>query len=190
MLARIRGRQRLLPRVAGAALLSAGLVGAAPVAGGATLAAKSEPVHGSAATGDDPVPAEIRVPSGNRLVAQLDAQGVQVYECTAGTWVFLEPVAQLHDLSPAAIHFRGPSWQSTRDGSLVEAATVASSPVVGSIPQLLLHETLTRGNGIFGNVTYVQRLDTVGGAKPSTRCIQGQVQGVPYSAVYRFYAHA
>jgi hypothetical protein len=190
MLARIRGRRTLLPTVAGAALLSAGLLGAAPVANGAALSARSEPIQGSHPSGVAPVPAEIRVPPGNRLVAQLTGPGVQVYECTAGTWVFLEPVAQLHDLSQVAIHFRGPSWESTRDGSLVEATTVASSPVVGAIPQLLLHETLTRGDGIFGRVTYVQRLDTVGGVKPSTPCIQGQTRGVPYSAVYRFYVHA
>jgi hypothetical protein len=139
-------------------------------------------------TGGDPAPAELQVPPGNRLVTQLYAQGVQEYRCTAGTWTFLEPVAQLHDRSPAAIHFRGPSWESTRDGSLVEAATVvASSPVVGSIPQLLLQETLTRGDGIFGSVTYVQRLDTTGGAKPSTACSDGQTRGVPYTADYLFY---
>jgi hypothetical protein len=138
-------------------------------------------------TGDDSVPPAIQVPPGNRLVAALAAQGVQVYTCTAGTWVFLEPVAQLHDQSPAAIHFRGPSWESTRDGSLVEAETVASSPVVGSVPQLLLRETLTRGSGIFGGVTYVQRLDTVGGVKPSSPCTDGQTQGVPYTAEYRFF---
>jgi hypothetical protein len=53
---------------------------------------------------------------------------------------------------------------------------------------LLLQATLTRGDGIFGDVTYVQRLATVGGVKPSTRCMDGQTLGVPYSAVYTFYA--
>jgi hypothetical protein len=186
MLARIRGRQMLLPGVAGTALLSVGLLGAAPVASGTATASVAVPVR-AGSTGVDSVPPEIRVPPGNRLVAALPAQGVQVYTCTAGTWVFLEPVAQLHDQSPVAIHFRGPSWESTRDGSLVEAETVASSPVVGSIPQLLLHETSTRGSGIFGSVTYVQRLDTVGGVKPSSACMNGQTQGVPYTAEYRFY---
>jgi hypothetical protein len=49
-----------------------------------------------------PVPPDLRVPPGNRLVTQLFGQGVQVYVCTAGTWAFLEPVAQLRERSPAA----------------------------------------------------------------------------------------
>jgi Protein of unknown function (DUF3455) len=185
MVARISGR--FLSGTAGAVLVSAGLLGASPAASGTAPASAAAPVLAADSTGDDSVPPEIRVPPGNRLVAALDAQGVQVYACTARAWAFLEPVAELHDQSPAAIHFRGPSWQSTRDGSLVEAATVASSPVVGSIPQLLLHETLTRGSGIFGDVTYVQRLDTAGGVKPSSPCMDGQTQGVPYTAEYRFF---
>jgi hypothetical protein len=192
MLARILGPQKLLLGLTGAAaLLTVGLVGAAgsssaapAAAGGAALAAD--------ATSYDPVPSAIRVPPGNRLVARLDAQGVQVYQCTAGAWGFLEPVAALSDRSPAdaTIHFRGPSWESIRDGSLVEATTIASSPVVGSIPQLLLQATRTRGDGIFGSVTYVQRLNTTGGVIPTTACTDGQTRGVPYTAEYRFYVKA
>jgi uncharacterized protein DUF3455 len=187
MLARISGQRRFLPSVTGAVLVSAGLLGASSVGSGTAPASVAVRALAADSTVDDSVPPEIRVPPGNRLVAALDAQGVQVYTCTAGTWVFLEPVAQLSDASPAAIHFRGPSWESTRDGSLVEAATVASSPVAGSIPQLLLRETLTRGDGIFGSVSYVQRLDTVGGGKPSSACLNGQTKGVPYTAEYRFF---
>ena len=187
MLARISAHPRFLP-VTGAVLLSSGLIAASFVGGGKATASTTPRAVAAERAGDDSVPAVIQVPPGNRLVADLDAQGVQVYTCTAGTWAFLEPVAQLHDQSQAVIHFRGPSWESTNDGSLVEAETVASSPVVGAIPQLLLRGTLTRGSGIFGNVTYVQRLDTVGGVKPSTTCMNGQTQGVPYTAKYRFFA--
>jgi Protein of unknown function (DUF3455) len=144
----------------------------------------------AASTSDDAPPTAARVPPGNRLVAQLDSQGVQVYRCGAGAWAFLEPVAHLHDQTPAAIHFRGPSWESIRDGSLVEAATVASSPVDGSIPELLLQTTRTRGDGVFGRVTYVQRLNTTGGLAPTTACADGQTRGVPYTAEYRFYVKA
>lgn len=189
MRTRIRGRRRFVPRVAGAALLSAGMLAAAAVTSDAAQVAQPGSVDRLGSTGDDLVPPELRVPPGNRLIAQLDGLGVQVYRCAAGSWVFLEPAAQLQDQSPAAIHFRGPSWESIRDGSLVEATkVVASSPVDGAVPQLLLQATLTRGDGIFGDVTYVQRLATVGGVKPSTRCMDGQTLGVPYSAVYTFYA--
>ena len=189
MLTRPLGRQKFVLSLAMAAPLAAGMLGAA----GFTTAA---PAAGPAAaltavsTADDLSPPGVRVPPGNRLVARLDAQGVQVYRCSAGAWAVLEPVAQLRDQAPAAIHFRGPSWESTRDGSLVEAATVASSPVAGSIPELLLQATRTRGGGMFGSVTYVQRLDTTGGLAPTTACADGQTQGVPYTAEYRFYVTA
>jgi hypothetical protein len=187
MLARISVRPRFLRTLTGAVLLGSGLLAASLVGSGTAPVSAAPRAPAAERSGDDSVPPVIQVPPGNRLVAALDAQGVQVYTCAAGTWVFLEPVAQLHDQSQAVIHFRGPSWESTKDGSLVEAETVASSPVIGAIPQLLLRETLTRGSGVFGNVTYVQRLDTVGGVKPSTACMNGQTQGVPYSAEYRFF---
>ena len=177
---RIPGRRKFLLGLGSAALIGAALVGTA--ASGSAAAAPA-----ADSTSDDPVPVAIQVPPGNRLIAAMDAQGVQVYQCTGGAWTFLEPVAQLGDPSPAVIHFRGPSWESIRDGSLVEAKTVASSPVDGAIPQLLLQATRTRGTGIFGDVTFVQRLDTVGGVAPTTRCTEGQTQGVPYTAEYRFF---
>jgi len=183
MLARILGRQKLLFGLATAALATGGLVAAA----GSSSAAPAGAAYTADSSTEDSVPAAIRVPPGNRLIAAMDAQGVQVYQCSSGAWTFLEPVAELGDPTPAVIHFRGPSWESIRDGSLVEAATVASSPVPGSIAQLLLQATRTRGDGIFGDVTYVQRLDTAGGAAPTTACKNGQTQGVPYTAEYRFY---
>jgi len=183
MLIRIPGRRKLLLGLGAAAVLGAALVGTAGPGSAAPPAAASA----ADSTGSDSVPEAIRVPPGNRLIAQFAAQGVQVYQCTGGAWRFLEPIAALHDSSPAVIHFRGPSWESIRDGSLVEAATVASSPVPGAIPQLLLKATTTRGTGIFGDVTFVQRLDTAGGVAPTTTCKDGQTQGVPYTADYLFF---
>ena len=182
MLARIPGRRNFLLGLGTAALLAAALAGTAGPSSAAPAA-----VSAVDSAGDDPVPVAIRVPPGNRLIAAMEAQGVQVYQCAGGAWTFLEPVAQLGDPSPAVIHFRGPSWQSIRDGSLVEARTVASSPVDGAVAQLLLQATRTRGTGIFGDVTFVQRLDTAGGLAPTTACKDGQTQGVPYTAEYRFF---
>jgi uncharacterized protein DUF3455 len=86
-----------------------------------------------------------------------------------------------------AVHFRGPSWESTKDGSLVEAKVVASSPVPGSIPQLLLQATKNRGSGVFDQVTYIQRLATRGGAAPTGACTDGRSAGIPYQSEYRFF---
>ncbi len=139
------------------------------------------------------VPPGLQPPVGNVLTAQFIASGVQVYQCTAGAWVFLEPAANLvgsatgSSAIQTAIHYKGPTWESTTDGSLVQGRTIASSPVPGSIPQLLLQATANRGTGIFGTVTYINRLDTSGGAAPAGSCTSGQTVGVPYSAQYLFY---
>jgi hypothetical protein len=147
------------------------------------------------ATWDRPIPAILVPPAGNVLSLVFHADGVQVYQCTAGAWAFLEPAASLTGRSVgrhgpkrlAAIHFRGPSWESVDDGSLVEAKAVANSPVTGSIPELLLLASKTRGDGVFGHVTYVQRLATHGGLAPTGACTDGATSGVPYRAEYRFY---
>jgi hypothetical protein len=143
-------------------------------------------------------PPALAPPAGHVLSSVFGAQGVQVYQCMAGAWTFLEPAASLTGRVKGphraerhtAIHFRGPSWESTNDGSLVEAKVVASSPVAGSIPQLLLQATRNRGDGAFGHVTYVQRLATSGGAAPTGACTDGRSTGVAYRAQYRFFVPA
>jgi hypothetical protein len=149
------------------------------------------------ATGRGPaVPPELVPPGEHVLSAVLPAHGVQVYGCVAGAWKFTEPVATLagSTVRPArrvsAIHYRGPSWQSVEDGSVVVAAPTASSPVPGSIPQLLLKAGSTRGPGVFGQITYVQRLATSGGTAPATACTEGANLSVPYRALYRFFVAA
>jgi hypothetical protein len=139
------------------------------------------------------VPPNLNPPPGHVLIGEFAAKGVQIYRCTSGTWQFVEPAASLIGTSRQVpfhlvIHFRGPSWQSVEDGSLVEARVVASSPVAGSIAQLLLESTVTRGDGLFGKVTFVQRLATSGGAAPAGACADGQIEGVKYQAQYRFFA--
>jgi hypothetical protein len=139
------------------------------------------------------VPSGLRPPAGNVLEAQFAGRGVQVYQCTAGAWVFLEPAAQLvgYEIGTsgiqAAIHYKGPTWESSTDGSLVQGTAIASEPVTGSIPQLLLQATVNWGTGVFGRVTYINRLDTGGGAAPAGSCTSGQTAGVPYTAEYLFY---
>jgi Protein of unknown function (DUF3455) len=139
------------------------------------------------------VPPDLQPPAGNVLEAEFAASGVQVYQCTSGAWAFLEPAANLIGFEIAAsgiqtaIHYKGPTWESTTDGSLVQGKVIASDPVTGSIPQLLLQATVNRGTGVFGSVTYINRLDTSGGAAPAGSCTSGQTVGVPYKAQYLFY---
>jgi hypothetical protein len=172
----------------------------AVLAGVQAAAADAGPVEAGGAEliapGARAVPPAIEVPPGQTLTGDFLGAGVQVYRCTAGAWTFVEPAANLAgwtrspDHFATAVHFRGPSWESAEDGSLVEAKAIASSPVQGSIPQLLLQATSNRGDGVFGRVSYLQRLATRGGAAPAGACTDGQTTGVRYRAEYRFFTPA
>jgi len=94
--------------------------------------------------------------------------------------------------SPAAsAPATAPTWEAL-DGSRLTGARVASAaaPDGKSIPWLLLRSTSSVGPGLFGDVTWVQRLDTVGGAAPAAGCDAGHLGAevmVPYRADYFFY---
>ncbi|ALV33119.1 DUF3455 domain-containing protein [Streptomyces sp. CdTB01] len=181
-----------------AALMTGSIVTAVAAVIGAAAAghaAGRSPVHSSVHDGGTPVPPELRVPDGNTRIAALEARGVQTYTCSNGAWTFLEPAATLWQRGdrqhrPVALHSKGPVWISTTDGSAVNAAAVpgASVPREHAVPELLLKATATRGDGMFGSVSYIQRLDTEGGVAPTEPCAQGAQIGVPYSATYLFYA--
>ncbi len=95
------------------------------------------------------------------------------------------------------------TWQSSLDTSKVwavvanegqahiGAGTDPSCPNSGSIACLLLQSIGNQkgptGGRLLADVTFVQRLNTRGGAAPVTACIVGQTQLVPYTADYYFY---
>ena len=145
--------------------------------------------------GPSTVPPTLVPPAGNTLTSVFKAKGVQIYGCTDTKWTLIEPAATLvgTTLSPvkvaSALHFRGPSWESPEDGSLVEGTGPVSAPSTtpNSIPQLLITAKTSRGPGVFGDVTYIQRLATVGGVAPATACTAGATTAVSYTAVYRFF---
>ncbi|WP_181775352.1 DUF3455 domain-containing protein [Amycolatopsis pittospori] len=156
-------------------------VGALLLGGGAT----------AYATTDTVVPAAIKVPDGNQRVATYRGEGVQIYGCTNGAWSLIQPAATLsHRGRTIALHSKGPVWTSTVDGSTVGAAAVpgASSPRPDAVPELLLKANLNSGDGIFGKITYVQRLKTRGGVAPAGTCAAGAQTAVQYSADYAFWA--
>ncbi len=92
-----------------------------------------------------------------------------------------------------------PAWRSPLDASVVYGTTIASvvagsgssCPNGGAVPCLLL-KALANTPGevtpsLLGAVTYIQRLNTMGGAAPTTACTAGEIEQVPYSATYDFY---
>jgi hypothetical protein len=139
------------------------------------------------------------VPEGNKLAFALDAMGVQIYACQADAttgayaWVFQAPEATLHSGCGelAGTHYAGPTWEAN-DGSTVKAARVSGfTPDPSAIPELLLKTTTTTGPGRMAKVTFIQRLETVGGIAPSSACdaaLAGDIARVDYTATYYFYA--
>ena len=134
----------------------------------------------------------LRVPERNKLVLHAFASGVQIYQWTGSAWSFVAPAATLfankEKHEPIGTHFAGPTWESTSGSKVVGATLKRCTPDANSIPWLLLQAVSTSGHGIFEHVTFIQRLNTVGGnapANPGTTI--GETANVPYTAEYFFY---
>ncbi|MEV6606692.1 DUF3455 domain-containing protein [Kutzneria sp. NPDC051319] len=135
-------------------------------------------------------PDAVKVPAGNSLLASYQGDGVQIYQCAKAAWTLLEPAATISDHGkPVALHFKGPIWVSTVDGSEVGATAVPGASVkhADAVPELLLKASENHGKGQFADVTYVQRLATKGGLAPAGKCTDGAQASVPYSATYTFW---
>jgi hypothetical protein len=150
-----------------------------------------------------PTSAKITAPAGATVSARFHAVGVQIYTCVgttsgdAGTtyaWTLKAPQATLYDASnqEAGTHSAGPMW-TAKDGSSVTGMKVdQDTPNADAIPWLLLR-AVSHGatDGIFSHVTYVQRVNTVGGKAPATGCDSSTSptleQRIDYSADYYFY---
>lgn len=146
------------------------------------------------------VPAELKVPAGEKVLLRAHAEGVQIYSCRAGTdgnyaWTLKAPKAQLFDEKGKLIgeHFAGPTWKLT-DGSEVTGKATAkhNAPQSNAIPWLLITVSGHKGGGALEKTTTIQRVNTEGGvADPSIVCDlskSGTESERPYSADYYFYA--
>ena len=138
--------------------------------------------------------ASLAVPAGNSLAFLYDAAGVQIYDCASTGWVFRAPDANLYeDDEVVATHYAGPTWQANDDESTVVGKVVAAfTPDPSSIPWLLLRAVSHAGDpeGTMANVTFIQRLSTVGGKAPASGCDAttiGTSARVDYTATYYFY---
>jgi len=176
-------------------LLAASALGAcgAPDAGegddDTSTASKSEALSKHCAPDVDP---SIAVPSGNRLAFSFGAVGVQIYECQATGWVFLAPEADLlRHKRVVGSHYAGPTWEY-RDGSTAvgtKLAAYTADPT--AVPWLLLQASPGGSEGLMSGVTYIQRIDTIGGIAPvaseSTADSIGNIARVDYTANYAFF---
>ena len=145
-------------------------------------------------------PKEVTPPAGNKAALTLMGVGMLAYECKAVAdkpgvfaWTFAGPDAKLLDASKKEIgkYYAGPTWEAN-DGSKVTGKQLAVSPgVAGAIPLQLVEAAPSTGKGAMNDVTYVQRLNTVGGVAPTTpACAAANVGAkttVGYSADYVFF---
>lgn len=145
-------------------------------------------------------PAALAPPAGAPLLIEAQADGVQIYACEATDkgpgWVFKAPEATLFDAKGRQIgtHFAGPTWKLA-DGSEVTGAVVAAAaaPAAGAVPWLLLGAKTHVGAGGLATVATIRRIDTKGGAAPTTGCNAGHVgeqARMRYSATYQFFGAA
>jgi hypothetical protein len=165
-----------------------------------------------------PVPANLEVEAPNQAFLLGRGIGTQNYVCrpvqSLGRvdWVLFTPQATLFGDGDVQLttHFFGPNpvengtiraaWQDSLDTSTVWGRVIASSfdPAfvkAGAIPWLLVEATGTQagptGGETLSQTTFIQRVNTEGGAAPPTGCDQPQDIGstafVPYAADYFFY---
>jgi hypothetical protein len=137
----------------------------------------------------------VNAPAGHRLRLQAYAYGVQIYVWSGSAWVFKGPEATLFAdagfRGQIGIHYGGPTWEAN-DGSQVKATLVEKcAPNPGAIPWLLLAATHQQDHGVFSRITYIQRVNTVGGTAPAEAgTLVGDEARVPYTAQYFFYTTA
>jgi len=153
------------------------------------------------------LPQAIAAPEGERPFLELFATGTQTYRCMTNAdgvaaWGPAVPNASLHRCSVSGpevgSHTAGPTWQWSGDQTsfVGDGSTVirAASPdaAAGTIPWLLVSKKSSSPTGRLSAVSHVQRVNTVGGAAPTSGCdaaaaAAGNTAVVPYTAAYIFY---
>jgi hypothetical protein len=133
---------------------------------------------------------QLAAPVGSTLVLHAFGIGVQIYHWNGTSWGAATPAATIYadagGNGEIATHFAGPSWQSNSGSKVVGTVLNRCTPDAASIAWLSL-SAVPSGNGVFAKVTFIQRLNTVGGNAPSTPGAIGQEARVPYTADYLFY---
>ena len=136
----------------------------------------------------------LAVPAGHEVVFKTYAVGVQIYRWNGTSWGFVAPEANLF-ASPnyrglVGTHYGGPTWESNSGSTVASQGTLAipCTPSATAIAWLRLPGVSSSGPGVFDGVTYIQRVNTVGGLRPAEPgTIVGQEARIPYTTEYYFY---
>jgi hypothetical protein len=134
----------------------------------------------------------LQVPAGNKVAFHVYAEGVQIYHWNGTSWAFVAPEAVLSADAGfkgiVGIHYAGPTWESNSGSKVVGAVLERCTPDPDAIAWLLLEAVSTEGPGIFHRVTFIQRVNTVGGNAPTEPGdFVGEEARVPYTTEYFFY---
>lgn len=143
----------------------------------------------------------VKVPAGHKVAMEYVGIGQIAYECReksglAGVheWVFVGPDAKLNSRSGEQVgKYYGPpaTWESN-DGSKASGKQLAVAPsAAGNIPLQLVQANPATGQGVMTGVTYIQRVNTIGGVAPALPCnldSKGKREIVKYQADYIFYS--
>lgn len=131
-------------------------------------------------------------PAGSTVAFHAYARGVQIYRWTGTAWAFVAPEATLsadaNGNGVTGTHFGGPTWRSHGGSSVKGTVLDRCTPDEGAIPWLSLTAVPDGGAGMFKRVTFIQRVNTVGGLVPVAAGVAvGDIARVPYTAEYWFY---
>jgi hypothetical protein len=143
------------------------------------------------------IPEQIKPPSGNSSVLTVYAKGDQIYQCSLNggvySWELQAPDAKLFDAQGLIVgnHYSGPIWEY-KEGSRVVGRVLKKIDIApdSSISWLLVEVVANKGIGLFSNVSFINRINTLGGLPPQTGCDSNHLGGekrVAYRADYVFY---
>ena len=143
--------------------------------------------------------ANLRVPANEAPAFMLSGNGVYIYQCRQAylnpnvyEWAFVVPDATLYEGSRSiARHATVGLYESLSDRSSV-SGVVRSQQGAGAanLPWVLVLAQPIGDSGIFAGVSSFQRVNTVGGAAPTTGCGPdniGDEARVAFQADYYFY---
>jgi hypothetical protein len=143
------------------------------------------------------IPEQIKAPADFGPILTAHAKGDQIYQCALDkgryAWETQAPDAKLFDAQGNIIgnHSAGPLWEY-KEGSRVVGRVVGKIDVSPgkAISWLLVEVVSHKGDGLFSNVSFINRINTHGGLPPASGCDAnhlGSEKRVAYTADYVFY---
>ena len=132
----------------------------------------------------------LQAPAGAKVAFHVYASGVQIYRWNGTSWALVGPDAVLSadagGHSIVGTHYVGPAWE-TNSGSKSVGTVIDRCTADPNAVQWLSLSAKSTGPGVLNGVTFIQRVNTVGGRAPSAGGTIGQEVRVPYLAEYFFY---